>query len=273
MLAGWVVLLDGAERRRGGEQALDAVLGDHPPEGPGVGRSHGLPLVHHGRGAHEQRRVHDVGVPDHPADVRGGPPDVARADVVDVGHRPGQRHRVAAVVAHDALRTPRRTRGVEDVERVGGIDGHRVDGGAAGHRVGPGHVPAVDEVGLDLRPLQDDRVVDGVLGELERLVEKRLVGDGARGLDTAGGRDDHPRGSVVDAHGELLRREPAEHHRVHGTEPGAGEHRYGGLGHHGHVDDDPVARLDAEGSQGPGEPGHLVGELGVGVGARRPGDR
>src|SRR3546814_10187455 len=56
--------------------------------------------VEHGGGAVQQRRVDDVGVADHPADVGGRPPDLAGVDVVDVLHRPLQRHRVAAVVAH-----------------------------------------------------------------------------------------------------------------------------------------------------------------------------
>ena len=82
----------------------------------------------------EQRRVDDVGVADHPADVRGRPEDLARVHVVDVRHAPRERHRVPAVVAHDALGTAGRARGVEDVERVGRL-----------HRHAPGRLGAGDD--------------------------------------------------------------------------------------------------------------------------------
>ena len=53
-------------------------------------------------------------------------------------------------------------------------------------------------------------------------------------------------------------REPAEHHRVHRAEPGAGQHRDDRLRDHRHVDHDPVALADAEPAQRPGERGDLV---------------
>ena len=93
---------------------------------PGVRRADRFALVEDRRRAHEQRRVDDVGVPDDPADVGRGEHRLARADGVDVGHRPGHRHRVATAVAHHALRLPGGARGVEDVERVGRRDGHRL---------------------------------------------------------------------------------------------------------------------------------------------------
>ena len=105
--------------------ALTPVLGDHPPERARVRRADRLALVEHRGRADEQRRVDDVGVADDPADVAGGPEHVARADVVDVAHAPRQRHRVTAVVAHDALGLAGRAGGVEHVERVGGRDRRR----------------------------------------------------------------------------------------------------------------------------------------------------
>ncbi len=50
-----ILLLDRPERGRRGEQHLDAVLGDDPPERAGVGRADRLALVEHGGGAGEQR--------------------------------------------------------------------------------------------------------------------------------------------------------------------------------------------------------------------------
>jgi len=74
-----------------------------PPKGAGIGRPYRLPLVEDGGTAGQQRRVDDVGMADHPTDIGGGEEDLAGLDAVDVLERPVQRHRVAAIVAHDAL--------------------------------------------------------------------------------------------------------------------------------------------------------------------------
>ena len=122
-----VFLLDGAERGRRGEHRDALVLGDHAPERAGVRRADRLALVEHRGAAVEQRRIDDVAVADHPADVGRRPPGLARLDAVEVLHRPFQRDHVAAVVAHHALRPAGRARGVEDVERIGGGDRHAVE--------------------------------------------------------------------------------------------------------------------------------------------------
>ncbi len=59
-------------------------------------------------------------------------------------------------------------------------------------------------------------------------------------------------------HGKLVRGEAAEDHRMDRAEPGAGQHRLERLGHHRHVDDDPVALLDPLGAQRAGETRHPV---------------
>ena len=151
-----VLLLDGPEGGRRGEQRPHAVLGDHPPEGPGVGGADRLALVEHGRGAGDERPVDDVGVPDDPAHVRRGPEDVAGASVVDVGHAPRQRHGVAAVVAHHALGPARGARGVEDVERIGGGHGDAVDRRGARPWPRPSRRRAAPMVAVGLRALEDD---------------------------------------------------------------------------------------------------------------------
>ena len=55
------------------------------------------------------------------------------------------------------------------------------------------------------------------------------------------GGDQHLGLGVVDAVGERLRREAAEHDAVGGADAGTGEHRHGRLGDHRQVDVDPVA--------------------------------
>jgi hypothetical protein len=85
---------------------------------------------------------------------------VARLDVVDVGHRPPQRHGVAAVVAHDALGPPGRARGVEHVERVGRLDLDAADRFGVGDELVPVQLlpvgVALADRSLDLLTLQDD---------------------------------------------------------------------------------------------------------------------
>ncbi len=129
-LAVRVFLLDGAEGGRRGEQGRDLVLGDHPPEGAGIGRADRLALVEDRGAAGEQRRVDDIGMADDPADIGGGPIHLARLDAVDSVHRPVQRDHVAAIVAHDALGLAGRARGIEDIERIGGGNRHAIGLGA-----------------------------------------------------------------------------------------------------------------------------------------------
>ena len=78
------------------------------------------------------------------------------------------------------------------------------------------------------------------------------------------GGDQHLGLGVVDAVGERLRREAAEHDAVGGADAGAGEHRHRRLGDHRQVDVDPVAGLDAEPLQHVGEALDLGEQLGVG---------
>ena len=267
-----ILLADGPDGRRRREERGHVVLLDHAPERAGVGRADGLALVEHGRRADQQRRVDDVGVADHPAHVGGRPEDLAGVHVVDVRHAPRERHCVSAVVAHDALRATRRARGVEDVERIGRVHGY------AGRRLGRGDelvpvvVPARLQRGGQLRALQDHAVLRGVRGLVQRGVEQRLVRDRARALEPAGGRHDDPRSGVVDAHGQLVRREAAEHDRVDRAQARAREHRHQRLWHHRHVEDDPVAAPDAQAPQRAREAGDLVAQLAVAVRALRARD-
>ena len=116
-----------------------------------------------------------------------------------------------------------------------------------------------------LLALEDDAGLHLVRGDVERLVEQRLVGDDAPRLDAAGGGEDGLGLRIVDAGGKLRRREAAEHHRMDGAEPGAGQHGEQRLRDHRHVEDDPVALADAEVLQCRGEGRDLVEQLVVGV--------
>ena len=56
---------------------------------------------------------------------------------------------------------------------------------------------------------------------------------------------------------------PAEHDGVDGADARAGQHGVDELGHHGHVDADPVAAADAVGEEHVGDPADVVLQLAV----------
>ncbi len=66
---------------------------------------------------------------------------------------------------------------------------------------------------------------------------------------------------VFQASRQLPRRESAKNDRVDGAESCASQHGNDRLGDHGHVDNDAVALLHAQGGQDAGEAGHLVLQL------------
>ena len=162
--------------------------------------------------------------------------------------------------------------GVEDVQRIGGGDGHAVDRLAVGDQLGPVVVPSFDELRLRLRPRQDDARARLVRRQLDGLVEQRLVGQHPAGLDPGRGRQHDDGLGVLEALGELFGGEAAEHDGVDGAESSAGQHAHHGLGHHRHADDDAVSLGDAQPGQRTRQPGDLVAQLGVGVRAHGAGD-
>ncbi len=171
---------------------------------------------------------------------------------------------MAAIVAHHALRHPGRAGGVEDIERIGRRHGH------AGHRVGrrcnllPVEVPTGRHLRLAFRTLKDDHRLRLVRRHPDRFINQRLVGDGAARLQPAGGSEDGNRLRIVDSRRQLFRGKAAEDNRMDGPNPRAGQHRHRRLRHHWHIDEDPVALLDAARRQRPGEAGHDIGKFPIG---------
>jgi hypothetical protein len=82
-------------------------------------------------------------------------------------------------------------------------------------------------------------------------------------LDAAGSRDHQNRPCIVDALGELVRREAAEDHRVHRADACTGEHRHDRLGHHRHVDHDAIAAVYALCRERPGQAGDAIAQLAI----------
>ncbi len=268
-----ILLLDRSEGRRSREERLDAVFGDHPPEGAGVGRPDRLSFVENRRAASEERRVHDVGMADCPAKVGGRPEHLAGMGVVDRLHAPAEGHSVSAVVADDALRQSGRPRRIEDVQRVRGSDWGARSGLGSRRGLAPVEVAAREELGPRFVPLENDAVLGTMARLLERAVEERLVLDDAVDLDAARAGEHDLRPRVVDSNRQLVRGEPAEDDGVDGAQASAREHGEDRLRHHRHVDDDRVAVPDPEPGQRSCQDGDLVAELGVGEDADRPRNR
>ena len=114
-------------------------------------------------------------------------------------------------------------------------------------------------------------VLHGVPGPGQGVVDRGLQGAGlAAAVGAVGG--DHELGlGVVDPGPQGVGGEAAEHHGVDRADPGAGQQRDHGLRNHGQVDGHPVALGHAEGLEGVRGLLHLLGQLGVGVGAGVPG--
>ena len=203
-----------------------------------------------------------------PADIRRAPVDVAVVVVEHVLVRHRRVDEIAAGGVQHALRGAGRAGGVEDEERVLGV--HLLDGALVGH-LGGGlvviDVAARHHVDRGAGAAHHEHVVDAA-DPLDRRVDIRLEGHLAAAAQALVGGDHEGRLRVLDAAGEGIRREAAEHHRVDGAEPRAGEHRVGGLRDHRQVDRHPVALLDAAVAHDVRHAAHLGVQLAIRDGLR-----
>ena len=111
-----------------------------------------------------------------------------------------------------------------------------------------------------------------VAGENDRKIKQGLVFDDPARLDSAARSQNDLGLRVVDAGGELLGGEAAEHHRVHGADARARKHGDDRLGDHRHIDENPVARLNPEIAEDGAERRRLIHEFAIGEGAFRRSD-
>ncbi len=257
------------DRSRRGVEDRHLVLLDDRPEAVLVGEV-GRAFVHHARRAVRERPVDDVGVAGDPADVGGAPVDVGvGVQVEDVLVGVGDLGEVAARGVHDALGLPGGARRVEDVEQVFAV--HRFGralGGLAGHdaRATRGRGRPAITTSFSVRRRTRTCSIDGVCAIASSAMS--LSAHDRTAAPRAVGRDEHLGFGVVDAVAQRRRGEAAEHDRVRRADARAREQRDGELGHHAHVDRDPIALADAERLEQVGDPARLVEELRVGDGAR-----
>ena len=237
---------------------------DQLPPDAGVGTDR-QPFVHQRRQPGQQRRVHDVRMPHHPADVGGREHRLALATAIDMRHRGGQRDGVAAGVALHALGLAGGSRGIEDVRRRRRFepdDRHlrtdklltqaRVIDVAASH-LGKARVKsAIDHQDLG-------RLVPGLR---DRFVEQMLVRNRLAAAHSGVGRNDQLGRRVVDAGRQRTGGKAAEDHRVDRANARTGEHRESRLGNHRHVDQHAVALTDAQALHHRRHAHHFLLELG-----------
>src|SRR5690606_31126484 len=109
-----------------------------------------------------------------------------------------------------------------------------------------------DETGMDVGALRDRLVRVGLERDLLAASQALVCGD------------HHLAVGIENAVTQGIGGEAAEDHRVDGADAGARQHRYGGLGDHGHVDGDPVALLYAPGLEYVAEAADLLVQLTIG---------
>ena len=185
-------------------------------------------------------------MPHGPAEVGGSPEHLTRLHVVHVLHRPEQRDRVSAVVAHHSLGLTGRARGIQNVQWIGGQHRYTRHRHGSGHGLCPVDIAASREIAAVYVALQHHAMHRLMRRHLERLIEQRLVGHDALPFNAAAGREHHFRLRVVDAHRQLVWREATEHHRVYRPDARARIHADQRLGRHRHVDDHAIALLHAK---------------------------
>ena len=236
---------EGANRCGSRVEDADLVLLDDLPEASVV-RPVRRPFVHHGRGSVRQRSVDDVAVSRDPADVGGTPVRVFVLQIEDPLRRHHRAECVAARRVHDSLRFARAARGVEDEQRMLGVEFHCVAVGIdIGHQIVPPvvsvrhHVDGSSRAAHDHDALHARRLVEAVI---DGLLEQNLFPAPPASV----GRDDQLGLSVVVAVGDGVGTEAAEDDRVRRSDAGTGQHRDSQFGDHGHVERNSIARRDAQ---------------------------
>jgi hypothetical protein len=141
---------------------------------------------------------------------------------------------------HHTLGLAGRAAGVEDEQGV--LGGHRLGRAICRHG---GSELVIPDVARPHRYFGAGRLDDDDL--LQRRGAGRGFIDGGLELDPLAaaaafvGGDDDPGAAILDAAGERIGGEAAEHHRMNRPDPRAGKRGIGCLGDHRHVERDPVA--------------------------------
>ena len=219
--------------RRGVEDVY-LVAFDDIPEAAEI-RIIGNAFEHQAGGAVEERTIDDVGMAGDPADVRGAPEDLAGAIIEDVMEGRRGPHGIAARGVEHALRLSRRSRRVQDEQRI--LGRHRLAGTIVRNQTGELviiMIASADHLDRLAKMANDDDGVD--LGAFaQSFVDIGLQRHELAAALAAIGGDDEAAGAILDPAVQCFGGETAEDDAVNGADPGAGEHRHRGLRNHRHV--------------------------------------
>src|SRR5581483_7353404 len=203
-------------------------------------------------------RVHDVGVTDDPADIRGAPENVAVAHVVIIFQVVRGAHHVAAVNVHHAFGLASGTGGVEQEQRILGI---HFFGGAVRRKLHQFIEINFARAGAFSGAA---RIHDNLLDEIQRVngfVENGFQGNNFAAAETDVAGDHDPGLRVLDAFAKRGVTEASVHDRVDGTDAGTCQHRDYAFNRERHVNDNAVAFFDAERFQSVGKAAHHAMKL------------
>ncbi|MEA2515644.1 MAG: hypothetical protein QOJ59_5133 [Thermomicrobiales bacterium] len=218
------------------------------------------------RAAGEERRVHDIAVPDDPADVGGRPPNVRRLQSVTPLAGPLNPDLIAAMNVNGELRFGRRAGGRQDEGRF--VRLHHLMRRRLPTPTGDERFP------LDRSPrqcsgtfttLQHDHMLDRRCWIIERLGDDAAQRDLTPLAQCEIRRQEDPRLRQPQPLGERPAAEASKDDQVDRADPRRRQHRHDRFGHRRHVDPDAIASLDAETAQRRRDLLHSVEELGVGV--------
>src|SRR5471032_487087 len=210
---------------------------------------------YHLRGAHGHRAISDVAVARHPADVGRTPEHVVGLDVETPLHRQGGPQQVAAAGMLHAFRGAGRAGGVQNEQRMLGIDPFRLAYSALAfdQLMQPGIAARLHRQ-LAARALVDYDVFDG----LAAAQRQRFVDDGFQWQLLAAAQlfvtgDDGHGACVDDALLQGFGGKAAEDDGVRSADARAGLHGGHAFDRHRHIDDDAVALGYPFGFQAVGE--------------------
>ena len=195
------------------------------PEAAGVGDGRHAFVDHHG-GAIRQRAIGHVAVASDPADVGGTPEQVVFLQIEHPLRGLHRAEQIAAGAVLDAFRLAGGAGGVEQEQRVFGIDEHRIAGRwHVGRQFVPPQIAAGGHRDAVRRALGDDHLLDQRAAQGQRFVDGLLQLDEIAAALVAVGGDHHAGTGVLDAVAQCRGREAAKHHRVGQAQTGAGLHR------------------------------------------------
>ena len=161
----------------------------------------------------------------------------------------------------DSLRLPGRPRGIQDKERVFAVEPlWSVRGRYFFGFLVPPDIPSSPHVYFFAGSLVDDTALDPFVF-LECFIDALLEFDNLTASVSSIGGNYGSGARVFQTIYDGFSGEASEYHGVNSANPGAGQHGNRGFRNHGHIDQDPILRLDSIGLEDIGKAAHFLMEL------------